>query len=167
MIARSASPAVYAMIREHEGLSLAAYCCPTGHWTIGYGSTSTVKRGMKITLEEAEGRLRRDIGECERVLSESLKIGLNQNQFDALVSFLFNLGPGTPGKRDGLIWLKNGRHSTLWRLLNAGDFNAAALEFDRWANGTDPKTGKLVKLPGLVRRRADERKLFCSTVGLA
>jgi len=80
---------------------------------------------------------------------------LTQNQFDALVSILFNVGPGAKGVKDGIITLKSGVPSTLLRMLNLSIYAGAADEFPKWCHGLG---GAL--LPGLVTRRARERALF-------
>lgn len=131
-----------ALIRQAEGLRLRAYKCPAGVWTIGYGTTAGVKEGLVITKERAEELLREDVKRFEDQVMRLVKVRLTQGQFDALVSFIYNLGAG------------NLSNSTLLRLLNAGDYKGAAAQFDRWT-----KAGGKV-LPGLVRRRAAERALF-------
>lgn len=142
--------AALALIREFEGLRLEAYPDPAHGWdvpTIGYGHTSAagdpkVTRGMKITAAGALEILKRDLGQYERAVASAVHVPLNENQFGALVSFTFNLGPG------------NLKSSTLLRKLNAGDYAGAAAEFGRWN-----KAGGRV-LAGLTRRRAAERALF-------
>lgn len=130
------------LIKKFEGCSLKAYKCPAGIWTIGYGHTSGVKEGQTITKKEAEAYLKQDLTTFETFVSNLITVAINQNQFDALVSFCYNLGPG------------NLRSSTLLKRINAGDFNGAAEEFDRWIYAG----GK--KLSGLVKRRAAEKALF-------
>jgi len=131
-----------ALIRQAEGLRLSAYRCPAGIPTIGYGSTAGVKLGQAITAERAEQLLGEDVRQFEAAVSRLVKVPLTQGQFDALVSFAFNLGAKALGD------------STLLRLLNAGDYSGAAAQFDRWVYAS----GK--KLSGLVKRRAAERALF-------
>lgn len=139
-----------ALIKEFEGLRLKAYPDPAHGWsvpTIGYGHTSAagapvVTEGMRITEAEADAILRRDLGQYEDAVRRAVNVPLNENQFSALVSFTFNLGPG------------NLRKSTLLRKLNAGDYDGAAVEFARWN-----KAGGKV-MAGLTRRRAAERDLF-------
>ncbi len=136
------SDAGLALIRQFEGLRLLAYKCAAGVWTIGYGSTAGVKPGQSITAERAEELLREDVARFEAAVSRLVTVPLSQGQFDALVSFAFNLGAKALEK------------STLLRLLNAGDYSGAAAQFDRWVYAS----GK--KLSGLVKRRAAERALF-------
>lgn len=133
-----------ALIREFEGLRLAAYPDPaTGGdpWTIGYGHTKGVKQGDTCTKEQAEEWLRADAQEAAIAVLRAVVIRLSQSQLDALTSFVFNLGIG------------NLRKSTLLKKLNAAD-PAAADEFAKWTYAA----GKV--MPGLVRRRAAEAALF-------
>jgi len=129
------------LIKRFEGLYLKAYVCPAGVLTIGYGHTRGVKPGEEINELQAEIYLREDVEACEIQLN-CLTLPINQHQFDALCSFIFNLGIG------------NLRSSTLLKKLNKGDFEGAAAEFDKWVFSG----GK--KLAGLVKRRTAERKLF-------
>lgn len=136
-----------ALIKHHEGVRLTAYADPVGVLTIGYGHTSAagapqVTPGMKITQAGADAILRQDLAKFEKYVTDAVKVPLNQNEFDALVSFTFNLGPG------------NLRSSTLLKKLNAGDRAGAADEFLKWTKAG----GKT--LPGLVKRREAERALF-------
>jgi lysozyme len=130
------------LIKSHEGLRLDAYLCPAGVWTIGYGHTGTARPGMRITNEQADDLLRLDVEKFEGCVRNALQVEVTQGQFDALVSFAFNVGCGAL------------RGSTLLRLLNQGDFDGAAAQFARWNRG-----GGQV-LAGLARRREDERSLF-------
>lgn len=137
------SPAGIALIQQFEGRRLEAYKCPAGVWTIGYGHTSAagkpeVKPGMVITKQEANDILVRDLVRYEDAVDRLVKVPLTQNQFDALVSFTFNVGEGALAK------------STLLKRLNAGDYNAVPAELMKWTKGG----GK--ELPGLVRRRRAE-----------
>lgn len=130
------------LITEYEGLRLQAYKCPADIWTIGYGHTTGVSANDVITEEDALFFLRQDVAETERAVSQYVHVPLTQNQFDALVSFVLNVGVG------------NFRTSTLLKKLNAGDDGGAAREFERWIHSG----GKT--LSGLVRRREAERALF-------
>jgi len=130
------------LIKSFEGLRLTAYRCPADIPTIGYGTTAGVKMGDTITKERAEELLREDVKRFEGYIERLVKVPLTQGQWDALSSFVYNLGPGALEK------------STLLRLLNAGDYSGAAAQFDRWVYAS----GK--KLSGLVKRRAAERALF-------
>ncbi|MGE4335348.1 MAG: lysozyme [Pigmentiphaga sp.] len=130
------------LIKSFEGLRLSAYKDVVGVVTIGYGTTSGVKMGDTITKERAEELLREDVKRFEGYVDRLVKVPLTQGQFDALVSFTYNLGAA------------NLSNSTLLRLLNAGIYADAALQFPRWN-----KAGGQV-LAGLSRRRAAERALF-------
>lgn len=134
-------------IAKHEGNKLEAYLCPAGVWTIGVGHTAGAglphpKAGMKITAEESDEILSRDLVTFEKAVLKAVKVPLTQNQFDALVSLAFNIGAGAFAK------------STLVRKLNAGDYKGASAQFDVW----NKAGGSVMK--GLVSRRASERALF-------
>ncbi len=136
-----------ALIKEFEGRKLTAYLCPANVWTIGYGHTTAagppiVRQGMRITEEEADAILRRDLVRYENGVERLVKVPLNQSQFDALVSFCFNVGEGALGK------------STLLRRLNRGEYDSVPSELMKWTRGG----GK--ELTGLVRRRRAEAKLW-------
>lgn len=82
------------LIKKYEGCVLKAYKCPSGVWTIGYGHTNGVKSGMQITKTQALDYLKQDLSTFEKVVTDYVKVPLNQNQFDALVSFSFNCSTG-------------------------------------------------------------------------
>ena len=133
------------LITEFEGLRLAAYPDPgTGGepWTIGVGHTGGVHLGDTCTEEQAMDWLRSDVRYAESAVEHLVKVPLDQGQFDALVSFVFNCGQGAFGQ------------STMLRLLNAGDYDGASRQFGRWNKAGNQE------LPGLTRRRAAEAKLF-------
>ena len=141
------------LVKHHEGLQLKAYKCPAGVWTIGYGHTGDVKEGDVITAHQAEAILDVDLDTAERIVERECP-GLNENQFSAVVSFVFNVGPGKKGVRSGFVTLKDGSPSTMLKYLRAGRPDLAAGEFRWWVNGG----GKVQ--PGLIARRAAERDLF-------
>lgn len=133
------------LIKRHEGCRLKAYQCPAGIWTVGYGSTRGVNRFTEITQQEAEVRLRQDVKVAERTVEKVryLQKGLKQCQFDALVSFVFNLGSGAFEK------------STLRKKIIANpDDRSIGAEFGKWVNAGGQR------LEGLVKRRADEANLY-------
>ena len=133
------------LIKNSEGCALKAYPDPgTGGrpWTIGYGHTHKVSNGDVITQAQAEQFLRDDLQLIYITIETSVKVPLNQNQFDALCSFIFNVGGGHFAK------------STLLKKLNAGDYAGAAEELLRW----NKAAGKV--LPGLLKRRSAEYRLF-------
>lgn len=136
----------YALIKRHEGLRLHAYRDPVGIWTIGWGHTESVVRGQTISLHQAEALLAHDVGRAAQAVSRLVTVPLNQGMFDALTSFVFNLGEGRLAD------------STLLILLNGQDYAGAAREFGKWVKGQ--VKGRKITLPGLVKRRAEERALF-------
>ena len=137
------------LIKKFEGLRLTAYKCVAGVDTIGYGHTgSDVKPGMRITEEEAEKLLWKDTESVQQAVHSFVNVKLNQNEYDALVSFVFNIGP------TAFI------HSTLLRLLNGNsDRKIVAAEFAKWV-----KAGSDQLVPGLVRRRQHEKALFLEKI---
>jgi GH24 family phage-related lysozyme (muramidase) len=137
------------LIHGFEGIRLKAYkAVPTEtYWTIGYGHYgSDVKEGMTITKEKANELFEKDIARFEKAVNEAVKVEINQNMFDALVSFSYNVGVGAF------------QTSTLLEKLNKGDFIGASEEFKRW----NKSSGKV--LNGLVRRRTMEMELFRKAV---
>lgn len=139
-----ASRRAFSLIEEFEGYSPAAYRCPGGVVTIGYGHTKTAKLGQVINHDTALKLLFDDVLKTEKIITNLLKVSLNQNQFDSLVSFVFNVGPGAF------------RKSSLLKLINFGAFESAKLEFTRWVFSG----GKV--LQGLKRRRNAEAYLFAT-----
>ena len=127
------------LIKEFEGFRSTAYICPAGVVTVGYGTTringNPVELGTKITTNEAEEFLEQDLKLFENAVNQNVLVEITQNQFDALVAFVYNVGIG------------NFKKSTLLKKLNAGKINEAAAEFLKW-NKASGKT-----LAGLTRRR--------------
>lgn len=134
------------LIKRHEGVRLVAYLCPACVWTIGYGHTGDVKQGDRITQHQAEVLLSYDLERFDRAVAE-LAPGLNPNQHGALVSFAYNVG------------VEALRKSGLLKHVLAGRHQHAALAFGAWVHARN-KEGKHVKLPGLVKRRAEEAALY-------
>ena len=132
------------LIRHFEGCRFDAYLCPAGVWTIGYGHTADVKEGDSIDQEAAEAFLIEDLETFERDVTNLVKVPLTQQQFDALVSWTFNLGAG------------NLAESTLLKKLNNYQYAEVPEQMMRWVRAG----GKV--LEGLVRRRAAEAALFQS-----
>ena len=130
------------LIRHFEGCRLDAYLCPAGVWTIGYGHTRDVKRGDVIDQEQAEAFLIEDLEEFEGYVSALCERSLTQYQFDALVSWTFNLGP------------TNLKESTLLNRINYGPISDVPFQIQRWT-----RAGGQV-LQGLVKRRAAEAALW-------
>lgn len=129
------------LICKWEEFRTYAYVCPAGLWTIGYGHTDRVKPTDKIDLAQGEAYLRKDLEIVERCLN-ALKLELNQNQYDALCSLIFNIGTG------------NFLRSTLLKHLRAKQYDKASAEFLKWRKAN----GKVLK--GLEARRKDEQELF-------
>lgn len=135
------------LIKSFEGLGLKAYKDAVGVWTIGYGHTNSaglpkVIPGQMITEVEAEEILTNDLKKYEASVQKLVKVKLTDNQYGALVSFVYNLGEG------------NFEKSTLLKKINSGDLIGASNEFGKW----NKAGGKVLK--GLTRRREAERKLF-------
>jgi len=134
------------LIKGYEGLRMSAHYAPSEQWTVGYGHTSSARHGMSVTEGDAERLLREDVRPIETVLADTVRAPLNQNEHDALVSLIFNIGE------------ENWRKSTVLRKLNAGGKLAAAQAFEMWTKAR--VNGELVALDGLMRRRAAEKSLF-------
>ena len=122
-----ASLKAYALAKGYEGWSAVPYLCPGGKWTIGWGHTQGVTAHTPaITEAQGELYLAHDIIEAERIVERAVTVSLNQNEFDALVLFVMNIGPGQAGVKSGLVELKTGGPSTLLRRLNENDRAGAA-----------------------------------------
>lgn len=145
---RQVCRAAVELVKSFEGLRLAAYICPAGKPTIGYGHTQGVTIGDHITEEQAENYLQNDLNTAGKAVERLVTVALSDGQFGALASFVFNLGEG------------NLKASTLLKELNVGDYAGAAGEFDKWVKAT--VNGEKVTLPGLVKRRKAEKELFMS-----
>ena len=130
------------LIKKFEGCELEAYLCPAGVWTIGYGHTKNVKEGDKINKEEADYLLQEEMIEYESYINDFVEVPLEQNQFDALCSWVYNLGP------------TNLKNSTMLRVLNEEKYADVPQEIKRWN-----KAGGEV-LDGLIKRREAEAKMF-------
>lgn len=139
-----ASVDAYELIKQFEGLRLEAYLCPAGIWTIGYGHISDVSPNSFITIQEADEYLHRDVASVEMQLNK-LNLSLSQCQWDAIVSFVFNVGIG------------NFKASTLLAKIRINpDDNSIMDEFLRWVYAN----GKVMR--GLQKRRLAEMKLYFS-----
>lgn len=149
-----------AVIKHFESCQLVAYRDSVGIPTIGWGHTGPeVAMGMRITQTRADELLAADLAKFEAIVAGAVPGPLKQGEFDALVSFCFNVGPGAKGRKDGLVTLASGSPSTLLRKVNARDFAGAVDEFPKWT-----KAGG-VALKGLIRRRAAEQALFQGATG--
>lgn len=131
------------LVKAFESFRLQAYLDPVGIPTIGYGHTQGVKMGDTITEEQADQYLREELDVAARAVNRYSKVSLSQNQFDALTSFVYNVGAGAF------------QNSTLLRYINGREpMNEIHAQFMRWIHGD----GKV--LPGLVKRRQYEADLF-------
>lgn len=141
------SDAGFALTKNFEGCVLTAYADQGGVWTIGYGHTGPgVHAGLTITQEQADIFLQSDISGSVTCVNKIVTANINQNQFDALVDFVFNLGCASLTV------------SQLLRDVNSGNFSDAAAQFLRWDHV------KGVVIPGLLRRRQAEATLFSTPV---
>jgi len=140
----STSSAGIDLIKKWEGFRSKAYLCPAQVWTIGYGHTKTAKPGDSVTKLKAEQMLKQDLHIYEHAVRTIVKVPLNQNQFDALVSFCYNVGTNAF------------RNSTLVKQLNLKQYSTVRFQLSRW----NKANGRI--LPGLVSRREDEGSLFDS-----
>ena len=153
---RALSPAGVQLIKGFEGFIPKLYNDPVGYCTVGYGTL--VHKGncdgrdsekpylSGVTDDKATELLTQEAGGFEKTINEKVTVPLNQNQFDALVSFVYNVGPA------------NFQKSTLLKVLNQGKYDAVPGELRKWTKGK--QNGQLVELPGLVKRRAAEADLF-------
>tara|TARA_B110000483_G_scaffold27715_1_gene33519 strand:+ start:453 stop:881 length:429 start_codon:yes stop_codon:yes gene_type:complete len=133
------------LIKDFEGLELSAYKCAAGVWTIGYGHIKGVQEGMSISEARANEMLNEELTEYENYINKGVTVPLSQCQFDAMVSWVYNLGNG------------NLSSSTLLKVLNSGDYAGVPAQMLRWN-----KAGGKV-LAGLTRRRQAEADMFSAT----
>lgn len=143
------------LVMEFEGFYPRPYNDPAGYATVGFGHllhyspvTAEDRRRWNITRKQAEELLATDLKRAGLAVDRLITVPLTQSMQDALASWVFNLG------EDAL------RTSTLRRKLNARDYRGAADEILRWDKAKDPRTGRIVRMAGLTRRRIAERKLF-------
>ncbi len=146
----------YAIIKNFEGLRLSAYRDVADVWTIGYGSTryhdgKQVKPGDQLaSVVQADALFRNTLDQYQDAVNELVKVPLTQNQYDALVSFTYNLGTGAL------------KESTMLTKLNEKNYAEAAAHFMAWDKITYPASGKKVISETLVQRRREESQLFLS-----
>lgn len=132
-----------ALIKRWEGCHLAAYLCPAGAWTVGWGSTGPgIRNGTRWTQAQADERLAQDVEKFMGGVRSRITRSVTESQLGAMTSLAYNIGLDAFGK------------STLLRLFNEGKTELAAKQFDVWR-----RAGGRV-LQGLVNRRADERRVF-------
>jgi len=131
-----------ALTENAEGVRLTSYQDSGGIWTLGFGHTAGITEGMNCTMEQAYEWLQEDTQSSADAVNRLVNIQLDQNEFDALVDFVYNLGVGSFSS------------STMLKLINQGNLHDAALEFQKW----DHCGGKVVQ--GLLNRRIAEQKEF-------
>jgi lysozyme len=147
--APSVPPAAVEMVARFEGFRATAYRCPAEVWTIGYGATrwghgGPVREGDTIEPDAARRLLARDLADAAEAVAALVRVPLHDSAFSALISFVFNVGRGAFAR------------SAMLTHINAGRMADAAAEFPRW----NQAGGRV--LPGLVRRRGEEMRLFLS-----
>lgn len=147
----TASRAALDLIASFEGFRARAAKTPDGRWTLGFGHVATAREGLSVSRAEAEDLLRWDLRPVEDMVRQSALTPLNQNQFDALVSFAFNIG------------VSNFATSDVLRYLNQGQPIAAALAMHAWRRAR--VNGRVLVIDALVRRRAAEAALFLEPLG--
>ncbi len=143
------------MIKSFETCSLVAYQDQNGRWTIGWGRARGVKEGDTCTQAQADAWFLEDIADFEGLVLHCLNLTpISNNQLSALVSFVFNVGLGQKGVKDGFQTLKNGDKSTMLKCLLARDYEGAAGEFVKWdkVGGAESR--------GILRRRGAELDMF-------
>lgn len=142
------------LVQKFEGLYLRSYRDSTGKWTIGWGTTSDggtgfkVRSGQEITRDKAEELLILELEYKAAIMDRMVRVPLTQNQYDGLLSFVYNIGT------------TKFKNSTLLKKLNRGDYNGAGSQMLRWVKAKKAETGLQVELRGLVRRRKAESELF-------
>jgi len=140
------SRAALDLLKRFEGFRQTSAQLPDGRWTIGYGHTLTAREGAQVSESDAEALLLYDLITVAHVVNESTFAPLNQNQFDALCSFVFNIG------------VDNFRRSQMLKRLNAGETVQAACAMELWRKADFE--GERIVIDALVRRRAAEKALF-------
>ena len=130
------------LIKKFEGCETTAYQDSVGVWTIGFGHTKGVEEGQTCSIEDAESMLADEMDEYEGYINDMVKVDLQQHEFDALVAWVYNLGPTNLGE------------STMLKVLNGGQFDRVPDEMNRWTRAG----GEI--LEGLVRRRQAESLMF-------
>ena len=155
------SEAGVSLVKKFEGLhkqtsegDVRAYRCPAGRWTVGWGHCKGVKSGMRATVEECEKFLQEDLNDAGAMVNRFVHVPLSQQQFDALASFVFNIGGGA-----------NFQNSTLLKKLNKGQYDDVPEQIMRWNKAR--VDGVLTPLKGLTRRRTAEAALFSMDAPLA
>lgn len=145
-----------AFIAPWEGRRLQAYQDPIGIWTICDGWTQGVRRGDRATEAECDGYTKKGLEQAWEVFSRHVPAevieGMPPLTVAMFLSFIYNVGPGGKGVKDGFVWIKSGRHSSMLMHLQAGRVELACKQLPSWA------TAAGVRLLGLVRRRTAEER---------
>lgn len=143
------------LVKKWEGCRLTAFKpIPTDPWTLAWGRTLNVHEGDTCTQAQADQWVNDEYDQAEEQVLNAVTTDLTDNQLGALASFIYNVGLGIPGKKDGFLHLIGGGASHLMIYCNRGDFESAANEFPKWAHAGG------VTLLGLLKRRNDEKALF-------
>lgn len=143
------SPDGAAFIKGYESCRLKAYKDQAGIWTIGWGHTGyDVYEGVRWTQMQADKQFRVDVMSATLPINNNLRVPISQQQFDALVSLAYNIG------------ISNFLQSTLFRVLNEGNYAEAGKQFLRWNKSRNPITGELEISNGLTNRRTKESEIF-------
>ncbi|MBS0360440.1 MAG: lysozyme, partial [Proteobacteria bacterium] len=145
------SRAAIELIKRFEGFRQTAVQLPDGRWTIGHGHTLTARQGAQVSADDAEALLLYDLIAIGHALNEAVFAPLNQNQYDALAAFIFNIG------------LDNFHQSGVLKRLNEGDLIRAACAMELWRKAI--VGGERIVVDALVRRRAAEKALFLTPPG--
>jgi len=145
------SPVALDLVKQFEGYRQAAIQLPDGRWTIGYGHTKTARQAAEVSEDDAEALLSYDLAAVAAVINGAVYTPLTQNQFDALVSFVFNIGPS------------NFERSSVLRRINEGAMLDAAFALEIWRKADFE--GERIVVDALVRRRAAEKALFLTPTG--
>lgn len=147
------------LIKGFEGFRAQPYRDVAGYNTVGYGHKMLPGELIdSVTTQTAEQLLADDLESAEGIINRNVGVFLNQNQFDALVSFVFNVGAGKEEVKDGFVYLKDGKPSTMLKTLNFGEYDVAADEFLKW----DYAAG--IACESLYGRRVKEKALFQAPV---
>ena len=155
--ATAATAIALAIIPEFEGTRYIAYLDPVGIPTICEGYTKGVKLGDTADRAECDAKTLESIKEADGIFQKwiplEVRAKLSPNTYASFLSFIYNVGPGGKGVKDGFVFLKNGRHSTMYRKLAAGDIRGACEQFKYWQRP---------RLRGIQLRREAEEKLCLS-----
>lgn len=161
-VAAAAIAAAAVFVPPHEGRRLVAYLDPIGIPTICEGWTRGVRLGDVATDAECDAKTLQGLREADAIfvrwVPEHVRASMPASAYAAFLSFIYNVGPGGEGVKDGFVWLKSGRHSTMLLRLQAGDVAAACRQLPSWVSAGG------YRFRGLERRRAEEMALCLSAL---